>query len=175
MFDIQPVLFGERIDLRPLTESDWSSLFAVASDPLIWALHPAWDRYQEPFFSRFFKDALASGGALVVIEKSGKMIGSSRYNLNKELTNQVEIGWSFLARSHWGGDFNREVKTLMLRHAFSFVGKVYFRVGETNLRSRRAMEKLGAVLSDRREIIELPDGTPVVHVVYEITRDQFVV
>jgi RimJ/RimL family protein N-acetyltransferase len=174
MFDIQPVLFGERIGLRPLKESDWPDLFAVASDPLLWALHPASDRYQEPVFRRFFAEALASRGALVAIEKSGKMIGSSRYNLNKELTDQAEIGWSFLARSHWGGGFNREVKLLMLRHAFRFVAKVYFRVGETNLRSRRAMEKLGGVLSDRKEMIHLPDGTPVEHVVYEITRDQFV-
>jgi RimJ/RimL family protein N-acetyltransferase len=173
MFDIQPVLYGGRIDLRPLREGDWPRLFALASDPLIWAQHPASDRYTEPVFRRFFEEALASGGALVAIEKNGKMIGSSRYNLDRELADQAEIGWSFLARSHWGGDFNREIKSLMLRHAFGFVSKVYFRVGESNLRSRRAMEKLGGVLSDRKEIIHLPDGEPVIHVVYEITRNQF--
>src|SRR5688572_1431031 len=114
--DRQPTLEGERLLLRPLRTDDWDALFAVASDPLIWEVHPAHDRWQEPVFRAFFIDALEQGGALVVIDKaSGAMIGSSRYQGHEAgQGGSVEIGWTFLARSHWGGSHNREMKRLML-------------------------------------------------------------
>jgi RimJ/RimL family protein N-acetyltransferase len=68
-FDLQPNLKGELIELRPLTPEDWDDLFAVASDPLIWEQHPECDRYKEDVFKTFFREALESGGAFVVIDK----------------------------------------------------------------------------------------------------------
>lgn len=170
----QPVLAGERLLLRPLEPADWDALYAVASDPLVWELHPANDRWKEDVFRAFFADALAQGGALVVIDRaSGKIIGSSRMQAyNPDDGGSVEIGWTFLARSHWGGETNRETKRLMLGHALKFVERVDFRVGETNLRSRRAMEKIGGRLSDRSSMVDTATG-PVLHVVYEITRESF--
>lgn len=167
----QPVLEGERLLLRPLVPDDWDALFAVASDPEVWAVHPQHDRWQEPVFRRFFADALARGGALVVIDKaSGVVVGSSQYKPEADRT--VEIGWTFLARSHWGGSFNREMKRLMLVHAFQFVDCVEFRVGESNLRSQRAMEKIGGRLTGRFDMVETP-GEPMRHVIFEITRESF--
>ena len=111
---------------------------------------------------------------MVVVDKaSGAIIGSSRYNLRDSETNNVEIGWSYLARSYWGGATNGEVKSLLLSHAFRFVDTVNFRVGETNLRSRRAMEKIGGKLINRRDEIDMPDGTKVKHVIFEINREDF--
>ena len=172
--DRQPVLEGERLLLRPLSADDWEALFAVASDPEIWAIHPQHDRWQEPVFRAYFADALKQGGALVVIDKaSGAIIGGSRMQAYDPADGgSVEIGWTFLARSHWGGAFNREMKRLMLGHALKFVERVDFRIGEDNLRSRRAMEKIGGRLSDRSDIVDTASG-PVRHVVYEITRDSF--
>ncbi|MFM5886650.1 MAG: GNAT family N-acetyltransferase [Novosphingobium sp.] len=173
--DRQPVLEGERLLLRPLRPDDWQALFAVASDPEVWALHPANDRWKEEVFRVYFADALAQGGALAVIDKnSGAMIGSSRMQAHDPADGgSVEIGWTFLARSHWGGAFNREMKRLMLAHALQHVGRVDFRVGENNLRSRRAMEKIGGRLSGRDGgVIQTASG-PARHVVYEITRDSF--
>ena len=172
--DRQPVLEGERLLLRPLRADDWEALFAVASDPEIWAIHPQHDRWQEPVFRAYFADALKQGGALVVIDKaSGAIIGGSRMQAYDPADGgSVEIGWTFLARSHWGGAFNRELKRLMLGHALKFVERVDFRIGEDNLRSRRAMEKIGGRLSDRSDIVDTASG-PVRHVVYEITRDSF--
>jgi len=169
-FELQPVLAGELLELRPLRPEDWADLFAVASDPLIWEQHPANNRYQEEVFQRFFRDGLECGGALVAIDrKTKKIIGSSRYHgLNPEKS-EIEIGWTFLARSYWGGDYNREMKRLMLDHAFRFVDGVIFKVGETNRRSRRAMEKIGGVLTDRRDKVEL-HGAIIEHVIYEIKR-----
>jgi RimJ/RimL family protein N-acetyltransferase len=174
----QPTLEGERLLLRPLTPDDWPALYAVASDPLIWEVHPAHDRWQEPVFRAYFDDALAQGGAVAVIDKStGAIIGSSRwqgYDPGAETDGggSVEIGWTFLSRSHWSGAWNPELKRLMLEHAFRYVERVLFRVGETNLRSRRAMEKIGGRLTDQIDLT-LMAGREVRHVVYEITRDGF--
>jgi RimJ/RimL family protein N-acetyltransferase len=170
----QPTLEGERLLLRPLRLDDWEALFAVASDPLIWELHPAHDRWKEPVFRTYFDDALAKGGALAVIDiDSGAIIGSSRFqNYDAADGGSVEIGWTFLARSHWGGRFNAEMKRLMLAHALESVERVDFRVGETNWRSRGAMEKIGGRLTERVDITELPSG-PARHVIYQIDRASF--
>src|SRR6266545_5333822 len=151
-FDLQPNLRGELIELRPLTPEDWNDLFAVASDPLIWEQHPESDRYKEEVFRAFFQGALESGGAFVVIDaKNQKIIGSTRFHGYDPAKSEIEIGWTFLARKYWGGRYNREMKRLMLDHAFKFVGNVVFYVGETNVRSQKATEKIGAVKSGTAE------------------------
>jgi RimJ/RimL family protein N-acetyltransferase len=147
-FELQPILKGELIELRPLTPQDWNDLFAVASDPLIWEQHPESDRYKEEVFEVFFKDALEAGGAFVVINtKNRQIIGSTRFHGYDPEKSEVEIGWTFLARKYWGGQYNREMKQLMLAHAFEFVENVIFYVGENNVRSQKATEKIGAIKS----------------------------
>jgi RimJ/RimL family protein N-acetyltransferase len=142
----QPVLEGQLLELRPLRSEDFQELYAVASDPLIWEQHPHNTRYQEEVFRRFFRDALASGGALIAINReTRRVIGSSRYDGYDKEKSQVEIGWTFLARSHWGGVYNGEMKRLMLQHAFKFVNNVVFVIGIQNFRSQKAVEKLGAI------------------------------
>jgi len=164
-FDLQPILKGEFLGLRPLRPEDFHDLYAVASDPLIWEQHPIKDRYKEEVFKRFFREALESGGALVAIDsKDGQVIGSSRFRGYDKEKSEIEIGWTFLARSRWGGIYNREMKHLMLRHAFKFVNSVIFLVGPQNLRSRRAMEKIGGVLVGSR-----PDAGGHDSLVYQIT------
>ena len=172
--DRQPTIQGERLLLRPLHPDDWDGLFAVASDPAIWEVHPAHDRWQEPVFRGFFADALARGGALVVIDReSGRIVGSSQYHDYREQAGgSVEIGWTFLARSLWGGSFNREMKRLMLAHAFAAVERVHFIVGEDNVRSRGAMVKIGGVLDDWTDTREMAGG-PVRHVRFTIDRVGF--
>ena len=151
---------------------DWDAFYTVASDPLIWELHPFRTRWQEPVCRQFFAEGLASGGGLMIEDiADGAVIGSSRYRLAEDAAS-VEIGWTFLARSHWGGAYNREVKRLMLAHAFGFTDTVTFRVGATNLRSRRAVEKIGGLLTDRMEWAEIR-GVPVEHVIYAVTRNGF--
>jgi RimJ/RimL family protein N-acetyltransferase len=151
LFDLQPILKGELLELRPLRAEDYQDLYTVAADPLIWEQHPSRDRYQEEVFKVFFREALESGGALIALDaKDGRVIGSSRfYGYDKEKS-EIEIGWTFLARSHWGGIYNREMKQLMLRHAFRFVNSVVFLVGPHNLRSQRAVEKIGGVRAGSR-------------------------
>ena len=145
-FDLQPRLKGELIELRPIAPNDWDDLFAVASDPLIWEQHPESDRYKEEVFKIFFKGALESGGAFVVVDiKTQRIIGSTRFHGYDPEKSEIEIGWTFLARKYWGGRYNAEIKQLMLAHAFKFVENVIFFVGENNIRSQRATENIGAV------------------------------
>ena len=145
-FELQPILTSEILELRPLRADDFEALYAVASDPLIWEQHPHSDRYKPDVFRKFFDGALESGGALIAIDrKLERVIGSSRFYGYDLLRSEIEIGWTFLARSHWGGAYNREMKRLMLSHAFKFVDNVIFMVGSTNVRSQRAVEKIGGV------------------------------
>jgi RimJ/RimL family protein N-acetyltransferase len=167
-FELQPTLTSDLLELRPLAETDFEDLFTVASDALIWEQHPESNRYQKDVFRTFFRGAMDSGGALIAIDRSdGRVIGSSRFHGYDADRREVEIGWTFLARSYWGGQYNREMKQLMLRHAFRFVDRVVFLVGPENHRSRRAMEKIGGALvgSTHRGGRE--------SVVYEITADAF--
>ena len=170
-FDLQPTLEGARVTVRPITPTDWDAMFAAAADPKIWEQHPATERYTEPVFRQFFAGALACGSAFAFVHRqSGDVIGSSRYHGHDPALREIEIGWTFLARDYWGGSYNLEIKRLMLDYAFCIVDTVVFWVGESNLRSRRAMEKIGGVLRDGSQLREITGDTP--HVIYEIRKDR---
>jgi N-acetyltransferase len=159
--NLQPTLRGSSIELRPLKPEDFDELFKAASDPLIWELHPQRDRYKLDVFQKYFDSGIESKGAFVVVDlRSGEIIGSSRYYKYDADRREVAIGYTFLKRAFWGGSTNREMKSLLLDHAFQFVDRVLFEVGENNLRSRKALEKIGARFLERT-----PD-----YVVYVIER-----
>jgi N-acetyltransferase len=169
-FDLQPHLKGQLVELRPLRREDWNDLFLVASDPLIWEQHPESDRHHEKVFKRFFREALESGGAFVVIDtKTQQIIGSTRFYGHDPEKSEIEIGWTFLARNYWGGLYNREMKDLLLTHAFKFVENVVFFVGEKNFRSQKAMEKIGAIRVGTTTRT-YGDRLPALNVIYAIRR-----
>jgi N-acetyltransferase len=150
-FESQPTLRGSLVALRPLRQGDYDALYAVASDPLIWEQHPDKTRCRPEGFHRFFRQALESGGALLVTTADGaKTIGSSRFHGYSDATREVEIGWTFLARTCWGGRFNRELKRLMVEHAFRWAERIVFLIGPQNLRSQKAILKIGAIRAGSR-------------------------
>jgi N-acetyltransferase len=168
-FDLQPTLRGQLLELRPLQAEDFDELYAVAADPHLWEQHPAEDRYKEEVFRAFFREALESGGALIAIDaKNGRVIGSSRFHGYNAEQSEIEIGWTFLARSCWGGVYNREMKQLMLGHAFHFVNRVIFLVGPQNWRSQRSLEKISALRAGSRL-----DGSGRDSYLYQITAARF--
>ncbi len=169
----QPRLEGPHLMARPLQEADFDALFAAASDPAIWELHPIRDRYTQPKFEIYFRTGIASGGALIVEDRaSGSIVGSSRFTAFDPSKRTVEIGYTFLVRTHWSTGANRELKTLMLAHAFQHVDTVEFFVGIKNFRSRGAMEKLGGKLA--RTVSERePEGDLRESVVYVITKNDW--
>jgi N-acetyltransferase len=165
VLDLQPTLTGAHITLRPLAAQDFDHLFTVASDPLLWAQHPDPSRGTREGFPAFFDGALQSKSCLVAIDAARRsVIGWSRYS-NHTPGRSIMIGYTFLARSHWGGAANAEMKRLMLRHAFTDVKEVLFTVAERNLRSRRAVEKLGAELAGAEDSPRWGQ----IHVIYRLT------
>jgi N-acetyltransferase len=170
--DFQPTLTGPSVIVRPIAAEDWTELFAAGADPEIWKVHPRSDRYTEPVFREYFDSAVASKMAFVFVDRpTGRLIGSSRYYGYQPERSEIEIGWTFIARSHWGGKTNREVKRLMLDHAFTFVDTVIFWVGEKNWRSQGAMEKIGGVRREGLFTRELSGTTP--HFIFEIGKDRY--
>lgn len=169
-FDYKAVLEGPRVTVRPVQADDWDGMFAAAANPKVWEQHPVRDRYTEPVFRGFFDDALASGSAFTFVDReTGRIIGSSRYNGLDEALSEIEIGWTFLDHDYWGGSYNAEIKKLMLDHAFGFVDTVVFWVGDTNVVSMRAMEKIGGVRRD--EVIgRVLNGIDYPHIIYEIRK-----
>ena len=171
--DLQPTLVGKTITLRPLKREDFSALYKAASDPIIWEIHPDSSRYKRDIFEeRFFVGAIASGGALAVVDnESGRIIGSSRYyELNPEQL-EISIGYTFLERAQWGNGINQEMKELMLNHIFSSVRTAWFHVGEINLRSRKAVEKLGATLFHKED--RALEGKPYVQLYYKLSASAY--
>ena len=172
--DRQPTLETERLVIRPLAEEDRERLYAIASDPAVWEQHPIHDRWRRDVFDGFFDEALACGGGLAVTDKeSGAILGSTRFDKHDpDEGGVVEIGWTFLSPRCWGKGINPEMKRAMLAYAFENVALVEFRVGDTNYRSRNALEAIGAVRTDRYELGKY-QGKRVVHLVYEIPRESF--
>jgi RimJ/RimL family protein N-acetyltransferase len=170
----QPELRGERVSLRPLTAADLEPLFQSASDPLIWAQHSAKERYRREEFEKFFTGAMGCGGALAILDNAtGRIIGSSRYYDHDAMSSSVVIGYTFLERAFWGGSFNAEVKSLMLRHAFAKVAIVQFHVSPGNVRSRRALERIGARVHSEA-MIEV-DGKPSERIVYVLSSSDMTI
>ncbi len=169
-FQTNLILEGDNLLLRPMQEDDFKTLFAVASDPQIWTLHPANDRYKESVFKEYFASGIISGMAFIIEEKTTKtVIGSSRYHAPNYAASSIEIGWTFLARRCWGGPINAELKHLMIRHAFDTFAKVHFCIGADNHRSITAVKKLGAY--HQPDIIDADRASSVI---YELTKDTYV-
>jgi RimJ/RimL family protein N-acetyltransferase len=137
--------------LVQLEQSHYEELYTVASNPIVWEQHQEKNRWQEENFLKFFQKAIQNNnGCFVVFNKNlNKIIGSTRFYLSTK--DFIKIGYTFLSPEYWGTGANKEIKKAMLDYAFVFVDKVYFDVGKKNIRSRTAVEKLGAVLSDKTD------------------------
>ena len=144
-FNTQPDLIGEVLRLRPMREVDFEPLFAAASDPVIWAGHPATTRYQREVFQPYFNMLLDLGGTLVIIDTTNnKIIGCSRYYAAPDRPDSMSIGFTFLNNAYWGGATNFNVKQLMHDHVFETYPEVWFHIAPDNIRSQKATARLGA-------------------------------
>ncbi len=172
---LQPQLSDALICIEPLVADHFEALFSVASDPLIWEQHPNKFRYKEEVFRHFFDEGIDSKGALLVRDTvTGDVIGCSRYYEWNSDRNEVKIGYTFLARKYWGGLYNRSLKTVMLKNAFTQVDRVIFEVGAGNKRSQLAMAKIGGVKIGESEI-NFPGEAYSLNFVYAIDKKDFAI
>lgn len=174
-FNLQPTLENESVRIRPVQPDDFEALFAAAADPLIWAQHPNPLRWQRDHFANYFRGAIESGGAFVVFDtQTGELIGSSRYHDVNLETKSVEIGYTFLVCSHWGGKFNPALKKLMIEHAFAEgLERVEFHIGANNRRSQIAMERIGGRKFAEHETTYFGEQ-PKLDFFYEIRQEDWV-
>ena len=153
-FDKQPSLSGSILSLKPLSENDFEGLFACGGDRRVWAGHPSVERYKRENFELWFADALKSGGSLTIVDKANnQIIGSSRYYFEGTPKGAVAIGYTFLAYRCWGGLFNAELKKLMLEYAFAAFETAYFHIAPSNVRSQKAIEKIGATYVGEKSLL----------------------
>lgn len=171
MPNLQPKYLKNKIvELDPLEESDFETLYAVAADPLIWEQHPNPDRYKPDVFLNFFKGAILSKGAFIIRDAESKeAVGCSRFYDYEPDKKIIKIGYTFFSRTCWGKSFNKNVKMLMLEYAFNFVEKVIFHVGASNIRSQKAMEKIGAVKIGTEEVAYFGEESRM-NFVYQINK-----
>ena len=168
--NIQATLENENVKLVPLNPNDFEELFSVASDPKIWEQHPNKDRYQRELFEKFFQGAIESKGAFKIMDKSSNEVaGSTRFYDYNPKENSIFIGYTFYATKFWGSKLNPQVKKLMLDYIFQFVDKVNFHVGKDNIRSQKAMEKLGAKKVDEVNVAYFGEPEKL-NVVFEIDK-----
>lgn len=174
-FTLQPTdLKGDKIRLLPLKSDHFEALFAVAADPLLWAQHPNPNRYQREVFQNYFEGALASKGAFLVLDKeSDVVVGCSRFYDYDATSSSILIGYTFVGRAFWGKGYNTELKRLMLTYIFQYVDTVFFHVGAQNLRSQKAIEKIGALKVDEIKVAYYGESEKT-NFVYEFNRHQIV-
>ena len=172
-FSIQPSLENENIKMVPLQESDFERLFAVASDPQVWSMHPNKERYKQEVFQNFFTGAMESKGAFLVVDKnSDEVLGSTRFYDFSENDKCIFIGYTFYGTKSWGKKINASVKKLMLDYIFQFVDKVIFHVGKDNIRSVKAMTKLGAENLGEEEVAYFGEPSKM-NVVFQIKKEDW--
>jgi RimJ/RimL family protein N-acetyltransferase len=169
------------IELRPVEEESLDELFNVGRDREIWRLTSV--DYSDPaIFYPNFRAALCDrehGKAypfLVCHGESGRVIGTTRLLDIHPQDKKVEIGVTWIASEFWGSGINTECKQLLLEYCFETLGvnRVQFRAKADNARSRRALEKIGAIFEGimRKDKIE-PNGNPRDTAFYSIVREEW--
>ncbi|MFH7017497.1 GNAT family N-acetyltransferase [Flavobacterium sp. FlaQc-47] len=169
-FNLQPEILEDEITkLIPLQESDFDELYKVASDPLIWEQHPIKNRYKIEVFSSFFDAAIDSKSSFLIVDKkTNEIIGNTRfYDYNPEKSS-VAIGFTFIGRKFWGGLYNKSNKKLLIDYAFQHLDSVIFHIGADNIRSQKAVEKLGAIKINEMNVTN--NGIDIPHFEYELKR-----
>ncbi|OWK73158.1 GNAT family N-acetyltransferase [Flavobacteriaceae bacterium JJC] len=174
-FSVQTILANENFKLIPLQENDFERLYDVASDPKVWEQHPNKERYKREVFENFFKGAIESKGAFLVVSKdSGEVLGCTRFYDFDEENSSILVGYTFYGRNSWGKNVNPQIKKVMLDYIFQYVETVIFHVGKDNIRSQIAMERLGAEKIREEEIAYFGE-LPKINVVYEIKKRDWII
>lgn len=170
LLNLQPeFLENDLIKVIPLLENHFDQLHAVASDPLIWEQHPIKDRYKKEVFKPFFDTAISSKSSFLILDKkTSEVIGTTRFYDYKPENSSIAIGFTFIGRKFWGGNYNRSTKKLLIDYAFQNVNSILFHVGTENIRSQKAVLKLGA--KKINEINFPHNGIDIPHYEYELKK-----
>ena len=159
-------LNGAGVRLVPMTRAHAGSLYETVREPGVWTYIPV--RMETPEdMQRIVDDAVTeaeNGHALpytIMDSADSRVLGSTRlFDLSDE-NRSAELGWTWLTPGVWRTRVNTECKLLLLTHAFETMGanRVQLKTDARNERSRRAIERIGAVFEGiLRSHYILPDG-----------------
>lgn len=147
------VLYGDAVKLEPLDPSHADDLLAAGADPEIWRYMPIPQPDSAAEVRKWIDEAwklAATGDQLpfaIIDPETGRAVGSTRYLEIHRNWRTLEIGWTWLAASVQRSAVNTETKLMLLKHAFEDQGalRVQFKTDGRNIRSQKAIERLGAV------------------------------
>lgn len=148
--DVKPVeLSGEGVRLEPLSQDHAQGLYNRGRSAQDWAYMPRSCFIDQADVRQWIDEALAADKqqAFAIVEtQKNKVVGSTRYLNVRPEHRSVEIGWTWLGQEWQRTGLNTEVKLLLLIHAFERLGcvRVEFKTDGRNLRSQRALERIGA-------------------------------
>lgn len=175
------VFQGRTVRLIPLETGRLKELFEASQDPAIWTLTSV-NYSQAHVFDPHFQATMAAaerGSAypFLILDASGsKVIGTTRYLDIAPEDKRLEIGVTWIRSEYFGTAINMECKFLLLEHCFETLkaNRVQFKAKSTNVRSRRALEKIGARFEGvlRKDKIE-PGGSPRDTAYYSIIDDDW--
>ena len=148
MNEFKKELENKNFIIKQLKNRDFNLLYNIGKNKKIWEQHPENDRWKKEKFNNFFDNGIKNEfGFYGIFDKSNNnIIGSTRFYSYNKKENSIKLGFTFLTPEYWGADTNLQIKTLMLGYAFNYVENVYFDIGKNNIRSRKAIEKIGATL-----------------------------
>ncbi|MFY8022428.1 MAG: GNAT family N-acetyltransferase [Bacteroidia bacterium] len=144
-------LIGEQVELIPLESRHFEELTNLAGEPIIWEFIPvdmsSNEKCHLAFTNANIQKEKGNQFPFVIIHKQeNKIIGSTRLmNIEPEFK-KLEIGWTWLHPDYWASAVNLECKLLLLNFCFEELKtiRVQFKTDENNIRSQKAIRKIGA-------------------------------
>ncbi|MEO6902513.1 MAG: GNAT family N-acetyltransferase [Bacteroidia bacterium] len=145
------ILRGQEIRLIPLEKDHLEELYLAASDRELWQLVPT-DCSDKKKFETAYNFALTEREKgnqypfVIFHNQTKKIIGSTRLFDIYPTDKKIEIGWTWIIKNYWGTTVNLECKLLLLTFCFEILKtvRVQLKTRDTNIRSRKAIEKIGA-------------------------------
>lgn len=143
-------LIGNNVSLIPLDESHFEHLIQLSKDQRIWQ-HYAIDGSDTIKLKISLESSLIERKSgiqypfVIILKDGNKTIGSTRFLDIQPAHKKVEIGWTWLHPDYWGTTINLECKLLLLTYCFEELKakRVQLKTDESNIRSRKAIEKIG--------------------------------
>ncbi|GGB32887.1 amino acid acetyltransferase [Sphingomonas metalli] len=145
-----PTLIGRHVTLRPLAEADLPALVEAARTGDLWNIfyaNVAMMKTPERWWTAAMHEQDVGRARLFAVEAAdGRVVGTTRFMRMAPAHRRLEIGGTFYAVAVQRTGVNTEAKRMLLGHAFETLGCqcVQIRTDALNLRSQRAIERLGA-------------------------------
>ncbi|MCY8517526.1 GNAT family N-acetyltransferase [Bacillus atrophaeus] len=174
-------LTGDHVQIVPMEKRHIEGLYDISKHENMWTHLPKTIRTLEEMES-FVEEALIEqeNGRqcpfVILLRQTGKVIGSTRFLDISDKSRNLEIGWTWLTPSVWGSNINTECKYLLLKYCFEELNviRVQFKTDEQNLRSQKAIERIGGIREGvlRNHMIR-KDGSYRNSVFYSIIKSEW--